>query len=43
MFAIDALNRIYKTEFTPIVLLRSLGVAALDACQPMKVNIKEFF
>uniref|UniRef100_A0A2L2YHY1 Ubiquinone biosynthesis monooxygenase COQ6 n=1 Tax=Parasteatoda tepidariorum TaxID=114398 RepID=A0A2L2YHY1_PARTP len=42
MFAIDALNRIYKTEFTPIVLLRSLGVAALDACQPMKnIMIKQ--
>ncbi|CAL1296844.1 unnamed protein product [Larinioides sclopetarius] len=36
MFAIDALNRIYKTEFTPFVLMRSLGVTALDACQPMK-------
>ncbi|GFU51886.1 ubiquinone biosynthesis monooxygenase COQ6, mitochondrial [Trichonephila clavipes] len=36
MFAIDALNRLYKTEFTPFVLMRSLGVTALDACQPMK-------
>ncbi|XP_055926115.1 ubiquinone biosynthesis monooxygenase COQ6, mitochondrial-like [Argiope bruennichi] len=36
MIAIDALNRIYKTDLTPFVLLRSLGVTALDACQPMK-------
>ncbi|KAG8192275.1 hypothetical protein JTE90_002101 [Oedothorax gibbosus] len=41
MFAIDALNRLYKTEFAPIVLMRSLGVTALDALHPIKSKIMQ--
>ncbi|XP_035214023.1 ubiquinone biosynthesis monooxygenase COQ6, mitochondrial-like isoform X1 [Stegodyphus dumicola] len=39
MLAIDALHRLYKTEFTPIVLMRSLGVTALDVLHPIKKQI----
>lgn len=38
MFSIDALQRLYKTEFMPIVLMRSLGVTVLDALNPIKVR-----
>lgn len=39
MFSIDALQRLYKTEFMPIVLMRSLGVTVLDALNPIKDRI----
>lgn len=39
MFSIDALHRLYTTEFTPVVLARSLGVTILDALNPVKVRI----
>ncbi|XP_054712640.1 ubiquinone biosynthesis monooxygenase COQ6, mitochondrial-like [Uloborus diversus] len=39
MFAIDSLNRLYKTEFTPFVLMRGLGLTVLDALSPIKEKI----
>ena len=37
MATIDGLNRLYSTSWTPLVLLRSLGLTATDALGPVKV------
>lgn len=38
MLAVEALHRLYNTEFTPIVLLRSLGLQTTHALDPIKVK-----
>uniref|UniRef100_A0A6P7G0U5 Ubiquinone biosynthesis monooxygenase COQ6, mitochondrial n=2 Tax=Diabrotica virgifera virgifera TaxID=50390 RepID=A0A6P7G0U5_DIAVI len=39
MVALEGMYRLYHTEFTPIVLLRSLGVQAVDVLSPLKKMI----
>lgn len=39
MAAVDGLNRLYSTKFTPIVLLRTVGLQATNALTPLKVNV----
>ncbi|KAH1000717.1 hypothetical protein HUJ04_013012, partial [Dendroctonus ponderosae] len=36
MLAVEALHRLYNTKFTPIVLLRSLGLQTTHALEPIK-------
>lgn len=37
--AIEAVNAVFSSTFTPLVLARSLGVAALDAIKPFKESV----
>ncbi|KAH1006761.1 hypothetical protein HUJ05_007465 [Dendroctonus ponderosae] len=39
MLAVEALHRLYNTKFTPIVLLRSLGLQTTHALEPIKVSL----
>ncbi|KAK2146066.1 hypothetical protein LSH36_635g01022 [Paralvinella palmiformis] len=39
MAAVDGLNRLYSTKFTPIVLLRTVGLQATNALTPLKEKI----
>ncbi|XP_045167688.1 ubiquinone biosynthesis monooxygenase COQ6, mitochondrial-like [Mercenaria mercenaria] len=41
MSTIDGLQRLYNTDFTPVVLLRSLGLQAVNALTPIKEKIIE--
>jgi len=38
MAGIDGLKRLYSTNFTPLVLARSLGLSAVNALSPVKVR-----
>nr|AEE62523.1 unknown [Dendroctonus ponderosae] len=40
MLAVEALHRLYNTKFTPIVLLRSLGLQTTHALEPIKRAIR---
>lgn len=42
MLAIDGLQKLYNTEFTPIVILRSLGLQVTHALMPLKVIILSY-
>ncbi|XP_060524848.1 ubiquinone biosynthesis monooxygenase COQ6, mitochondrial [Cylas formicarius] len=39
MLAVESLHRLYNTEFTPVVLLRSLGLQATHVIEPLKKAI----
>lgn len=39
LLAIDSLNRLYSTKFSPIVALRSIGLSFVNDIYPLKVNI----
>lgn len=41
MASIDGLYRLYSTTATPIVLLRSLGLSAVNTLSPLKVRLRE--
>ena len=38
MATLDSLNRLYGTSWTPVVMARSLGLQATNACKPIKVR-----
>ena len=38
MATIDGLQRLYNTDMTGVVMLRSLGLQAVNALTPLKVN-----
>ncbi|XP_076047850.1 ubiquinone biosynthesis protein COQ6, mitochondrial isoform X2 [Oratosquilla oratoria] len=42
MASVDGLYRLYTTKLTPIVLLRSLGLSAVNAFTPLKKSIISF-
>lgn len=37
MMAVDSLQKLYNTDFTPVVLLRSVGLQVTNALTPLKV------
>ena len=39
VLAIDSLNRLYSTNFAPIVALRSVGLSFVNEFSPLKVNL----
>jgi len=42
MAAIDSLHRLYSTTWPPAVLLRSVGLSAVDSLRPIKSRIESF-
>ena len=38
MATLDGLSRLYGTTWTPLVMARSLGLQATNACKPVKVS-----
>ncbi|OQV20177.1 Ubiquinone biosynthesis monooxygenase COQ6, mitochondrial [Hypsibius exemplaris] len=41
MAAVDSLHRLYSTQWTPAVVLRSLGLNLVNACEPLKGRIMQ--
>lgn len=39
MAVVEGMYRLYRTDLTPIVLLRSLGLQATDVFYPIKVGV----
>ena len=43
LLSIDSLNRLYSTNFSPIVALRSVGLSFVNEFSPLKVKQNETF